>query len=671
MRFTFARLALGVAAIAALTAAAPKYGDFGFDSAGMDRSIKPGDDFFGYANGGWDKATPFPSDKPGVGAFVVLDDLSIERSRTILETEAAQAAPGSNAHKAADYYRAFTDEAAIEARGMAPVKAEIAQIDQIRDRNSLASAIGRLARTGVPTPFGIFVNVDDKDPDTYRPTLGQGGLGLPDRDYYLVDNPSFAKARERYKTHIASMLKLAGYPDPEGNAAKIYAMEEQFARVHWTRVESRDADKTYNLRTVQQIIDENPGFDWRAFFDATGLDRSGSLIVSQPSAIAGEMKVLGAAPLDTVKAYLAFKTIGARASVLPKAVFAERFDFSKVLNGTPEPEPRWKRGVRQTTDMLGEAVGEVYVAKYFPPATKAKADELVSNILASMRDRLGKVDFLDAATREKALVKLARFNPKIGYPSKWRDYSALEVRPDDAYGNRVRAVAFEFDRNAKKLGTRVDRSEWFMTPMEINAYANFTWNEIVFPAAILQPPFFDPNADDAVNYGAIGAIIGHEISHHFDDQGRKYDADGRLKEWWSKADVERFAAKTKRLVAQYNSYEPFPGTHINGELTLGENIADVVGIQVAYDAYQRSLKGKPAPVIDGTTGDQRFYLGYAQAWRAKYRPEFQRQLLTIDPHAPDRYRAQTVRNVDPFYRAFDVKPGDKLYLAPADRVTVW
>jgi len=673
---TVRRAALAGAALFALVAASPaakpEIGTFGFDMAGMDRTVPPGKSFYEYANGGWDKATEIPADRANYGMFTKLDDLSKERTRAILEQDAAGRAPGTSPRKASDYYKAFMDEAAIEAKGTAPLKAELTRLDAITDKASLARTMGTLAREGVQSPFGAYVNVDDKDPDTYRPTMFQSGLGLPDRDYYLQDTPAFVEARAKYKAHIANMLRLSGYPDPAGNAERIFAFENELAKVHWTRIDSRDADKTYNLRTTAQFATEYPGFDWAAFFAGAGLKKADSIIVSQPSAFAGEAKVIGATPLPTMKAYLAFKLAKARAPVLPKAFVDENFDFQgRALSGTPQLQERWKRGVEQTSGALGEAIGEVYVGKYFPPATKAEADKLVKNVLAAMQDRLKQIAWMDPATREKALAKLAAFKPKIGYPDKWRDYSALEVKPGDAYGNYVRASAFEFDRNVRKLGTTVDRGEWFMTPMTINAYANPTWNEIVFPAAILQPPFFDPNADPAVNYGGIGAVIGHEISHHFDDQGRKYDAKGRLTDWWTEGDVARFKTLTDRLVTQYDQYEPLPGMRIKGQLALGENIADVVGLQVSHDAYLRSLGGKPAPVIDGTTGDQRFYLGWAQVWRTKFREQRLRQQLVQGPHAPGMYRVLTVRNLDPWYGAFNPKPGETLYLKPEDRVKIW
>ena len=670
-----ARAALALTTILTVAAAPtgrPELGTYGYDAAGADHSVTPGNDWYRFANGHWADTTQIPPDRSSYGGFVVLDDLSKQRTREILEGEAARQPEGTPGRKAADYYHAFMDEAAIEAKGAAPLKAEIARLDDIHSQSDLAHAMGVAERTGVQTPFSFGIGIDEKNPDAYLSELAQSGLGLPDRDYYLQDNAAYLDARTKYATHIANMLRLAGYPDPQGNAAKIVALETEIARVHWTRIESRDADKTYNEMSFTDLAQRAPGFDWAAYQAGLGVSTLHTLDVRQPSAIAAEARLAQSTPLDTWKAYLAYKTASARAAVLPKAFVDEDFAFNgHVLAGTPQLQVRWKRGVEETSAALGEAIGQLYVAKYFPPAAKAAADDLVRNLLVAMRARLEHVAWMDPATRVKALQKLAAFRPKIGYPDKWRDYSRLAVDPNDAYGNDQRATAFEFDRDLRRVNDRTDRGEWGMTPMTINAYANPVWNEVVFPAAILQPPFFDPNADPAINYGAIGAVIGHEISHHFDDQGRKFDASGRLTDWWTPGDVARFKVLTDRLAAQYDAYEPLPGTHIQGKLTLGENIADVVGLQVALDAYHTSLHGHPAPVIDGLTGDQRFYLGFAQVWRTKLRPERERALLASNPHAPGDYRARTVRNLDPWYAAWGAKPGEALYLAPGERVKIW
>jgi putative endopeptidase len=653
--------------------AKPAIGSFGFDTAGMDRSLRAGDDFYRYANGSWLQTTDIPADKSNYGMFTLLDDVSRERTRAIIEAAAVAKAPtGSEAQKVGDYFAAFMDEAAIEAKGLAPLQPLLDRIDRANSVQDLAVLFGELQQLQVNQPFAMFINQDAKAPDVYIPYWFQAGLGLPDRDYYLVDNPKFAEARDKYKSHIASMLTLAGVANAATKAGAIYALEHRMAEVQWNQVDSRDADKTYNVWTAAEFAGKAPGFDWPAFFKAAGLGDVSRFVVSQPSAFTGMAKLFADVPAATWRDYAKLRLLKDSAAFLPKAFVDENFAFNgKVLTGTPQLEERWKRGVNQVTAALGEAVGRLYVERHFPPASKAAADELVANVIAAMDARLGQLEWMSPATRTKAREKLASFTPKIGYPDRWRDYSALTIKPGAALANAEAATRFEYQRNLAKLGQPIDRSEWFMTPMTVNAYANPTMNEIVFPASILQPPFFDANADPAVNYGGIGAVIGHEITHHFDDQGRKFDKTGALADWWTEEDVKRFKTYTDRLVAQYNLYEPLPGQKVNGELTLGENIADLAGMTIAYDAYKRSLGGKPAPVIDGTTGDQRFYMGWAQVWRRKYRDENLQQRLVTDPHSPSEYRTTVVRNLDPWYDAFDVKPGDKLYLDAKDRVRIW
>ena len=664
---------LAGAALALIAAAKPEMGDFGYDASGMDKSVAPGDDFYRYVNGGWDKRTEIPADRSSYAMFTRLDDLSKERTRAIID-EAAKtaAAPGSAAQKVGDYYASFMDEAAIEAKGLAPLQPDLARVSAIRTKADLARVLGAEFRENGATLFDSYVNQDAKAPDTYTVYLFQGGLGMPDRDYYLKDDPKFADTRAKYKAHIARMLELAGRPGGAAKADAIYDLERRFAEVHWTTTESRDDDKTYNNWTTAELAGRAPGFDWTAFLGAAGLGGRKMLIVSQPSAFTGMAKIVADTPVEVLKDWLTYHVVSDRAPVLTKALVDENFAFKgTVLSGQPQLQPRWKRGVDSVNAAMGEAVGELYVGKYFTPQAKKEADELVRNLIVAMDARLANLEWMAPATKAKARAKLASFTPKIGYPEKWRDYSALAIVKGDAYGNAKRAAAFEYDRNLKKLGAPVDRGEWFMTPMTINAYANPTMNEVVFPAAILQPPFFDPNADPAVNYGGIGAVIGHEISHHFDDQGRKYDATGKLVEWWTPADVQRFKAYTDRVEAQYAAYEPLAGMHVNGGLTLGENMADLAGVTVALDAYHKSLGGKPAPVIDGLTGDQRFFLGFGQIWRAKYREANLRQRLPTDPHTPGNWRPYVVLNLDGWYSAFDVKPGQKYYLAPGQRIKVW
>jgi putative endopeptidase len=658
---------------AAHAAAKPEFGTFGFDAAGMDRNVNPGDNFYDYANGNWQKVTQIPADKPIWGGFVVLDELSTKRTRDIIETAARSNGPaGSVERKVGDFYGSFMDEAQIEAKGIAPIQPYLARIAAIGNTSDLARAFGALGQYGVGAPVDIGVLPDLKENTHYSAYLSQGGLGLPDRDYYTDQtNPKFAEARAKYKVHIANMLRLAGIADPEGKAQRIFDLESKIAQSHWTRIQQRQIDKLYNPMTKAELAQKIPGFDWNAFLDAADIGGQDRLIVAHPSALQGAAKLIQSEPLDTWKDYLTFRAIAGASGLLPKAFVDESFAFNgKVLAGTPQLPERWKRGANIVGGSMGEAIGQLYVARYFPPSAKAKADELVHNLIGAMDMHLANLTWMTPATKAKARAKLAAFMPKIGYPDRWRDYSSLEIRRGDALGNALRAGQFEYRRNIGKLGKPIDRAEWGMSPQTVNAYANPLMNEVVFPAAILQPPFFDPNADDAVNYGAIGAVIGHEISHHFDDQGRKFDKTGNMTDWWSAADTAAFKKLTDRLGAQYSGYEVLPGQHVKGEQTMGENIADLAGLAIAYDAYHMSLHGKPARVIDGYTGDQRFFLGYAQVWRSKYRDALLQQLLTVDVHSPAIVRPLVVRNFDAWYKAFNVRDG-KLYLPPEQRIRIW
>jgi putative endopeptidase len=672
-----ASVAPAAAPVAAPDPAAPKpeIGSFGFDVAGTNREVHPGHDWVEFANGTYLRTLEIPADKASYGMFNKLDELSRERTRGIIE-EAARlnAADGTNAQKVGDFYSAFMDEAAIEQRGAAPLAASLQPFLAARSKGDFARALAESADGFGPSLFPYYINQDAKDPERYVPIFLQGGLGMPDRDYYLSNDAKLAEARSKYVPHIARMLVLAGIPQARATTAAqgVLAFETRLARVHWTRVESRDDDKTYNKWSRADFARRAPGFDWNAYLTGLGLGQSEDFIVSQPTAFAGMAKAIQATPLQVLKDWAVLHTARDAAPVLPKAFLEERFDFSnRTLQGTPEIEPRWKRAVNAVNGSIGEAVGELYVTRYFPPATKAKADELVRNITAAMDTRLANLPWMTPETRVKARAKLASFRSKIGYPDKWIDYSALTVREGDAYGNFERATEFEYRRQLAKLGRPVDRDEWFMTPMTVNAYANPTMNEIVFPAAILQPPFFDPNADDAINYGAIGAVIGHEISHHFDDQGRKYDPQGRLTDWWTPEDVKRFEVYATQLADQYGKLEPLPGNFINGRLALGENIADLAGLLVAHDAYRLSLGGKDAPVLEGFTGDQRFFLAHAQIWRQKYRENAMRQQLVTGPHSPGNFRPYVSRNLDAWYQAFAVQPGQPMYLTPEQRVRIW
>jgi len=668
-----------VLAASALVMAGPllaqTYGTFGVDLAGMDRTVAPGDDFGRYVNGTYLKNLVIPEDQSRYGMFTKLRDLSQERTRGILEAAAARkdAKPGTEAQKVGDFYASFMDEAAIEALGLAPLQPYLAHIAAITDRAGLAMAFGHGERLGLRTPVGVRLGQDLKHPDLISVSLNQGGLGLPDREYYLdLKKPKFAEIRAKYATHVAAMLSLAGLKDPGARAAAIIALETKLAAVQWSKVESRQADKRYNPVATINLATAYPGVDWTVLLAAVGVQGQKEIIVSQPSALAGTAKLIASEPLDVWKDYLTFHLLKRAAPTLPRAFVNEEFAFNgTVLSGQPQLQPRWKRGVEATSDALGEAVGKLYVARFFPPEAKAQADVLVKNVIAAMDARLAKLTWMDPATKVQARAKLATFTPKIGYPTTWEDYSLLEIRRGDALGNALRVALYDHQRELNKLGKPIDRSEWHMTPMTVNAYANPQWNEIVFPAAILQAPFFDPKADPAVNYGGIGAVIGHEISHHFDDQGRKYDKEGKLADWWTPEDVKRFTALTDQVVKQYGAYVPMAGSHVNGELTLGENMADLAGINVALDAYHVSLAGKPAPILDGFTGDQRFFLGFGQIWRDKYRDEALLQQVTTNPHTPGFLRPNVVRNLDAWYEAFGVKPGRALALAPPDRIKVW
>ena len=644
----------------------PQYGAFGFDTSGMDASIAPGDDFFGYANGTWDRNTQIPADKSRYGMFNVLDDLSRERTRTIIEEQAKD--PNSRIGNA---YASFMDEAAVESKGLTPLNPWLDQIRGVKSKADLARIYAQGDEIGVSPPFRMFVSQDDKDPNAYVLQMSQGGIGMPDRDYYLSADPKLADTRAKYLEHLTNVLTLAGEKNAPARAKAILDFETKVAKAHWTRAESRDANKTYNKMTLAQLAKRAPGFNFATLVHGIGANVN-DVIVSQPSAFTGEAAAISRAPLSVLKDQMLVRSIDGYASYLPKAFDQERFHFyGTVLSGTPEQEARWKRAVNFTVGTMGDDVSKLYVAKYFPPETKAAADQLVHNIIGAMDRRIDKLEWMSPETKAKAHAKLAAFTPKIGYPSQWRDMSGLVIDRNDLLGNAMRSNKFDHAYEIGKLGGPIRRWEWGMTPMTINAYANFGMVEIVFPAAILQPPFFDPNADPAINYGGIGAVIGHELSHHFDDQGAKYDLTGKLIDWWTPGDSKQFTARLDKYEKQIDSYEPLPGMHVNGKLTMGENVADLAGLTIAHDAYVASLNGAPPPVIDGVTADQRFYLGWAQVWRCKSREPALRQQLLTDPHSPCPVRTDVVRNMDPWYSAFGVKAGQKLYLDAADRVRIW
>ena len=674
---------LALAALAAVSAPALAAPTSGIDAAGIDATMKPGDDFFDYANGRWVATTEIPSDRSSYGTFVKLIELTTARTREIMEQAAAGQAPaGSEGRKVGDYYAAYMDEAGIEARGVTPAKAELDRIAAISDAKALAAALGATLRTDVDPLnatdmdtqrlFGLFVAQDLNAPEHNTAYLLQGGLGMPDREYYLADSPRMADIRAKYQAHIAQVLTLAGIPDATAKAAAIFALETAIAKTHTSREDSEDVHKADNPWTRADFAAKAPGLDWDAYFAAAGIGAQKDFVVWQPEAVTGEAALVASTPLETWKAYLAYLLLNTYSGVLPKAFVDERFAFyGKTLSGTPELAARWKRAVNATNGALGDAVGQLYVAKYFPPSAKAEVQQMVVNIKAAMGQRIEALDWMSPQTKAQAKAKLATLIVGVGYPDTWRSYAALQISRDDAFGNAVRAETDKYHHDLAKLGAPVDRREWWMTPQTVNAVNLPLQNGLNFPAAILQPPFFDPAADPAAAYGAIGGTIGHEISHSFDDQGSQFDSTGKLANWWTPADLAHFRASADRLAAQFDAYTPFPDLHVKGRQTLSENIADVAGISAAYDAYKLSLHGKPAPVIDGLTGDQRFFLAFAQTWRSKEREAGLRQQVLTDGHAPAEYRADTVRNVDAWYGAFPVKPGEKLYLAPADRVRVW
>jgi putative endopeptidase len=649
----------------------PHYGTWGFDAAGMDRSVKPGDDFYKYANGTWDATTTIPSDRTRYGNFDKLAELSEARTKAIITEAADSKSTDPDTLKIGAAYKAFMNEALIEKLDAKPIAAELAGIRAIKTKDDMTALMGKSATTGYSTILGLGIGADAKNPTRYAVHASSGGLSLPDRDYYL--DAKFADKKTAYEAYVAQLLTMIGWDKPAENAKAIVAFETQLAEASWTRAERRDRDKTYNPMTLAELQALTPGFDWNRYLVGTELPKFDRVIVGTNTAFPKYAKIYGDTSLETLKAWEAYKVADGAAPLLSKRFADASFAFrGKTLSGQPEQKPRWKRGVGMVNGTLGEAVGRVYVARYFPPESKAQMIELVGNIRSTLKARLDNLDWMSPETKVQAQDKLAQFTVKIGYPDKWRDYSKLVIKADDAYGNAQRAGAFEWRHDVERLNQPVDKTEWGMTPQTVNAYYNSVNNEIVFPAAILQAPFFDPKADAAINYGGIGGVIGHEISHGFDDQGRKSDGKGVLRDWWTAEDTAKFNAQRDRLGAQYSAFEPLPGVHVNGALTMGENIGDMGGLAFAYQAYHASLAGKPAPVIDGFTGDQRVYLGWAQVWRQKTRDDALRQQVVSDPHSPAYYRVNgTIRNQAGWYSAFDIKPGDKLYVAPADRVDIW
>jgi putative endopeptidase len=663
--------AASAAAAPAVPANRPTIGDFGLDLAAGDPRVKPGDDFFSYANGGWYAAFTIPADHASFGPFDRLDELSKERVRGIIEQAgAAHAAAGTPEQQIGDYYAAYMDEAAIEQRGLAAAQPDLQRIAAANTRAALARLFGE---PGFASLFDVQLPPDFRNPDRYSVFISESSLGLPDRDYYLKDDPQLKELRARYVAYIEQMLTLGGVADAAARARDIMAFETAAAKVQWPIERRRDVDAIYNPRTKAQLLSFAPGFPWQAFLEAQQLGTREQLVLGELSAIHDLAALFAQTRIDTLQAFLTFHYLSSHAAYLPQRFDAARFAFyGATLRGQPQQRERWKRAVDSVDDALGEAVGQLYVARYFPPESKAKMQRLVADLEAALSARLDALDWMTPQTKTRAHEKLAAFTPKIGYPDRWKDYSALSVRRDDLLGNVRRAAEWHWNYQIARLDKPVDRAEWQMTPQEINAYYNPSNNEIVFPAAILQPPFFDPNADPAVNFGAIGAVIGHEMGHGFDDQGRKFGPDGAMQDWWSAQDAQVFTARTARLIRQFSAFEALPGLKVNGANTVGENIGDLGGLNVAYEAYHLSLKGQPAPVIGGLGGDQRFFLAYAQVWREKYRDGALRELVMSDVHSPSQFRVNgPLPNIDAWYGAFNVQPGDKLFIKPEDRVRIW
>lgn len=675
-------LVIGVSAVLLFAAPAPNPAVHGIVVANMDKSVIPGDDFYHYANGSWIKRTEIPPDRARVGVFSALADLTNKRTLAVIEEVVKTKPTSGSKQQIADLYKSFMDEAGIESRGMAPLKPHLEAIQAISSKQELARALGATLRADVDALnntnfhtsnlFGLWTAPGFNDSAHYAAYLLQGGLELPDREYYLSNTPHMKDLRAKYQAHISAMLKLAGFDNTEARATKILELEHSIAEEHISLADSEDIHKANNPWKKSDFSAKAPGLDWAEYFRAAGLEHQEEFIVWQPSAFTAEAALVESVPLETWKDWLAYHQIEDYAAVLPKAFADERFAFfGKELFGTPQQRPRWQRGVALVDQLLGDAVGRIYADRYFSPQAKAQAQSLVTNLIAAFRKRIDALSWMAPSTKAEAQAKLTTLYVGVGYPESWHDYSGYEVKADDLFGNIWRGDLFEYHRQLKRLGEKVNRKEWSMSPQTVNAVNLPLQNALNFPAAILQPPFFDPKAPAAVNYGAIGSVMGHEISHTFDSEGAAFDAQGRVRNWWTAADLAHFNAATAQLAAQYDTYKPFPDLSVNGRQTLGENIADVAGISAAYDGYHAALRGKPAPEQDGFSGDQQFFIAFGQNWGSKTREAALRRQLLTDPHAPGEYRASTVRNIDAWYPAFTVKPGQTLYLAPDQRVRIW
>jgi len=656
----------------------PQIGAWGVDLAGMDRSVKPGDDFYRYAGGTWMKTTQIPADRTRWGSFSILAAKSEQDVKDLVQQVSSHTnAAGTPEQKVADFYASYMDTKAIDAAGLKPFQADLARIAAVKTVDDVAGLMGDPSLAG-QAPIAWGFGLDDKNPDRYSVDIVQSGLGLPDRDYYLKQDPKFVETVAKYRAYVEQMLKMANYPDAAKAADAIVAVERKIAEIQWPNEKLRDVELAYNPRTLAELKKSVPDFPWDAALKAGGLSGQNFFLLRNPEPVAKLATLLKATPIETWRAYFTFHYLNTQADIMPTAFDDASFEFNgRVLQGQQQKLDRWKRAVQALSGNYGErplglAVGQIYVKTHFTPEAKAQVREIVDNLLASYRDRIEHLEWMSPETRKVAMRKAQTVRIKIGFPDNWRDYSALEIKAGDAYGNRVRSAVWDWKRQASRLQQKTDKSEWGMSPQTVNAYYNPTWNEIVFPAAILQPPFFDPNADPAVNYGGIGGVIGHEMGHGYDDQGAKSDENGVLHVWWNKQDIDRFQVKVKALSAQYSKFEPLPGLHVNGDFTSGENIGDLGGLTVSHAAYLLSLKGKTPPVLDGFTGDQRFFLGWAQVWRQIQRDEALRVQVTSNEHSPAEYRCNgVVRNVDAWYDAYSVKAGDKLYLAPTERVHIW
>ena len=641
----------------------------------IDKSVRPQDDFYMYVNGAWMNKAEIPGDRTSIGAFYDLRENARDDVKAIIEDLSAtpNLADGTDEQKVADLYRSFMDVETLDKLGIAPIQADLDKIAALKDKKELTAFFGENQANGGGTPLAFYVEIDAKDSSRYATHIWQYGLSLPEKDYYFNQEERFVNIRKAYVEHIEKMYNLAGLPNAKANAEAILALETQIAEKHWDVVETRDSTKTYNLYQVKNLPELASEINWDGYLAALGGDKQTDIIINQPSYIQGLNEVIKNNDLDTWKNYMTWMALTHNASNLSQALDNENFAFfSKTLNGQEEQEPRWKRGVSTVSDTLGEVVGKVYVKRHFAPEAKTRMEQLVENLRGAYSSSIDSLDWMSADTKVAAKDKLAKFNPKIGYPNKWDDYSKLTIKADDLVGNAKRAAIVQHNKDIAKLGQPIDKDEWHMTPQTVNAYYNPTMNEIVFPAAILQPPFFNLEADDAVNYGGIGAVIGHEMGHGFDDQGAKFDGEGNMRDWWTEADLKAFESKGNALIAQYNGYQVFDDLHVNGSLTLGENIGDLSGVTIAYKAYKMSLDGKEAPVIDGLTGDQRFFMGFTQIWRVKMKEEAMRNRVATDPHSPGHFRALgALSNMPEFYSTYDVKQGDKMYIAPESRVKIW